>query len=268
MIKIVFSDLDGTLLNWQKRPSEQDIKTIAYLESAGIPFCITTGRSWFMTRGYVRMLGLHHPTVAANGAMVVSPDGAILFRRAMLPQNAYRIARRMAEEGRFFRVYTADHIYTYPHAQGFQMLDEYNAIVDPADRTPVLPLPGLEVLLKWEVFKILGHDILPQEGDDYRREFGQLPLNLLTTEGCMLDVTSKEINKGTGVLEICRLYGFSIQDAAVMGDDNNDIMMLQAAGASGAPKNAKPNALSCAGHILPSNNDSPLTYFVKSILKL
>lgn len=268
MIKMFFSDMDGTLLNSKKLPSKQDIDTIAYLDKKGIPFCITTGRSWFMTKGYVKMLGLRHLTIAANGALVVDVDGNILFRKPMNSAYAYKIAKRLAEEGKFFRVYTADCIYTYPHAEGFEMLDEYNAIVELTDRAQVVKLPSVEAIGDLEVFKILGHDVMPYEGDSFRKEFGELPLNLLTTEGCMLDVTSKDINKGTGVMEVCRLYGVSIEDVAVMGDDNNDLMMLQTAGVSGAPSNAKPGALSAAKYILPSNNDSPLTYFVKEVLGL
>lgn len=268
MVKMFFSDMDGTLLNSKKLPSKQDIATIAYLEQKGIPFCITTGRSWFMTKGYVRMLGLRHLTIAANGALVIDPEGNILFRKPMDSTHAYKIAKRMADEGKFFRVYTADCIYTYPHAEGFKMLEEYNALVDEADRAQVVKLPDVESVKNMEVFKILGHDVMPDEGDSYRNEFGELPLNLLTTEGSMLDVTSKDINKGTGVMEVCRIYGVSIEDAAAMGDDNNDLMMLQTAGVSGAPKNAKPAALSAAKYILPSNNDSPLTYFVEEVLGL
>lgn len=260
--------MDGTLLNSQKRPSAQDIETIAYLERIGIPFCLATGRSWLMTRGYVRMLGLQHPTVTANGALLVAPDGKILFRRAMNPHDAYEIARRMAEEGRFFLVYTADQIYSYPRVQGFSRLDRYNALVAPEDQAQIRKLPNLELIQEWEIFKIMGHDISLSEGNVYREEFAHLPLNLTTVEGCMLDVTNKEINKGTGILEASRLYGVSIQDVAVMGDDNNDIMMLQTAGFSGVPENGTTDALKCAGHILPSNECSPLSFFVKKVLRL
>ncbi len=148
------------------------------------------------------------------------------------------------------------------------MLAEYNALVAPDDRAYVSKLPEPDAILDMEVFKILGHDVSPAEGDGYRSEFGHFPLNLLTTEGCMLDVTSMDINKGTGVAEVCRLCGVSVEDAAVMGDDNNDLMMLQLAGVSAAPNSAKPGALAAAKHILPSNNDSPLTYFVNEVLGL
>lgn len=268
MVKMIFSDMDGTLLNSKKLPSRQDIATIAALEKKGIPFCITTGRSWFMTKGYVKMLGLRHLTIAANGALVMDPEGRILFRKPMDSEIAYKIARRLADEGKFFRVYTADKIYTYPHAEGFEMLEEYNAIVEPSERAQVSRLPSPELIKEMEVFKILGHDVLPHEGDSFRAQFGELPLNLLTTEGCMLDVTSKDINKGTGVAEVCRIYGVDIEDVAAMGDDNNDLMMLRSAGVSAAPKSAKPEALKVAKHILPSNNDSPLTYLVEEVLGL
>ena len=268
MIKIVFSDMDGTLLNNHKLPSREDMDTIRYLKKRGIPFCITTGRSWFMVRGYVRMMDLWAPTVAANGAIVAERDGGILFRQAMRPEDACAVAERMAREGRFFRVYTADHIYTFPHAAGFKMLEEYNSLVQPRDRTQVLPLPSPDVLTSWEVFKILGHDISPRDGDTYREEFGGRPLNLVTTEGSMLDVTSSLVNKSTGVLEVCKRYGVTIKEAAVMGDDNNDVPMLKAAGCSGAPMTARPAALASAQYVLPSNDDSPLTYFVEEIMRL
>lgn len=73
--KIVFSDIDGTLLTSDGQITEGTKEMILNLEKKGIPFILTSARSPEGVRVIKRMLGNHAPIIAFCGGLILDNDG-------------------------------------------------------------------------------------------------------------------------------------------------------------------------------------------------
>jgi HAD superfamily hydrolase (TIGR01484 family) len=72
--KLVFTDLDGTLLNSDKKISSESERIIKAFTSQGHYFCFVTGRSLNDVLPYYRQLGLNTICICNNGAAIHHPD--------------------------------------------------------------------------------------------------------------------------------------------------------------------------------------------------
>ena len=82
--KIVFSDIDGTLLTSDGQITERTKEMILNLENKGIPFILTSARSPEGVRVIKRMLGNHAPIIAFCGGLILDNDGHEIYSK-MIP---------------------------------------------------------------------------------------------------------------------------------------------------------------------------------------
>ena len=78
MIKLIASDMDGTLLNKDHTISEENLKAIKEAESRGIRFAIVTGRAYADVRPIIEQYDLNCECVALNGGEYYDKDGNVL----------------------------------------------------------------------------------------------------------------------------------------------------------------------------------------------
>ena len=72
-IKYVFFDLDGTLLNSEKKISQLSLETIKKLKSLGIEVSIATGRPYYFLPNEIRAINPKIPVISCNSALVYDP---------------------------------------------------------------------------------------------------------------------------------------------------------------------------------------------------
>lgn len=82
--KIVFSDIDGTLLTSDGQITEGTKEMILNLEKKGIPFILTSARSPEGVRVIKRMMGNHAPIIAFCGGLILDDDGNEIYSK-MIP---------------------------------------------------------------------------------------------------------------------------------------------------------------------------------------
>jgi len=90
-------------------------------------------------------------------------------------------------------------------------------------------------------------------------------LNPVFSEPTLLDVNAAGVNKGRGVQRLAELFGFDPANTMAIGDNFNDITLLESVGIPVAPANAEDQIKSLAKYITCSNNDSPLTYAIEHL---
>jgi hypothetical protein len=83
VIKLVLSDVDGTLVRSDKTLSERSIEAVHALHDAGIHFAVTSGRPPRGMEMLVEPLGLRTPLAAFNGGLVVEPRMQVLEQRTV-----------------------------------------------------------------------------------------------------------------------------------------------------------------------------------------
>lgn len=254
--KILFTDLDGTLLNSNKNISPEDLEAIKELTASGHKFVISTGRpiqsavkiaqryGWFGDGYYIS---------SYNGGLIYdcSTKEAIIRRPIPLPY-----VRHILDEA-----YKAGiHAHTYDDTY---VVSEHDT-PELAQYTDAIMVPGIVVenateYLKEEPIKVIvisygSHSVL----DRFREHMAPWCEGKLTTvfsSPILLEFEDPKSTKGFSVEFMCSHFGIPVSDSVAVGDEENDISMIQAAGLGIAMKNGTEKTKAAADHITENDND-------------
>ena len=93
MVQVIFSDVDGTLLNSRHQLTPLNRTVIQAVQRQGVPFVIVSARSPSGVATILRENGLRCPVVCYSGALMLDESGALLFHQGFSAQEARRILR-------------------------------------------------------------------------------------------------------------------------------------------------------------------------------
>lgn len=88
------------------------------------------------------------------------------------------------------------------------------------------------------------------------------PLRVVQTADFYLEIVPRTVNKGKGILDVCRILGLSAEEAVAFGDAENDIPMLKSAGVGVAMGNATASVKAAADRITRSNNEDGIAHML------
>lgn len=265
-IKLLISDLDGTLLTEKGTLSEETKKNIEKLRAQGIEFAIATGRVEAMAMLFQKQLSLRLPMISCNGAMVAEPFTKELISLQALPlEQVLQLYDLYMERDLDFLIYTNKGIFYREGSKRMQMVNYYRSLCE-AVGEQYLTVQSFENLGSKEKLR----EILSQEGtyllkifvrhDDHHylkscfEETKKVKgIQAVVSWSGSFDVMAEGVSKGEAVKKLASHYGFSLEEVACFGDHDNDEEMLQVAGLSYAPKNALPSLKKMVDKICESN---------------
>ena len=233
MIKLIFSDMDGTLLDdGGKLPIGFD-ELMSELKSRGVIFAPTSGRQYF---SLLRLFGKYKDEflfLGENGTLVMQ-HGRELFSKVMTQSQALEILSTI-ECDDVFRVYcgkkNAYFLRSQIKPENLAELEKYftqNITVEKFTDVDDEPLKMSFFDVNGTVEKTV-YPILREKFDG--------PLQVVLSSDYWVDVMAAEINKGVAVRNVQRLLGISPDECAAFGDYLNDVEMLQAVTYSFAMEN-------------------------------
>lgn len=107
VVKLVITDLDGTLLDDEKHIPKENVSTLVEAIRLGVHVSVATGRNFHSARRYVEELGLSVPVIFQNGAFVYKwPDGHVLHQVALASSVAQNLVSAAREFGVFYILYS------------------------------------------------------------------------------------------------------------------------------------------------------------------
>ena len=105
-IKLLALDIDGTLMDAQKRFPEVNRRALQACEARGIRVALVSGRSFELMRQFARELGVHPLFAACNGTRIeASADGPTLAEFHFSRPDAERVCRTLENSGMYFNSY-------------------------------------------------------------------------------------------------------------------------------------------------------------------
>ncbi|MEV6194567.1 HAD hydrolase family protein [Streptomyces sp. NPDC051920] len=260
-VRLVCTDLDGTLLDSSGAIRERTLSTLAEAERAGIAVVGVTGRPVRDTLDLARRHGLTGPVVCSNGAVTVDVrSGRLLDCRGFGPGDAAGILRAVrdavpgvalgVDSVSGLRLETA-FVRLVPNAWRHVMLDGVSA---PADADPVVKiLAAHPMLLVDELAAVIASVV------------GERAVITRST-GDFLEMSAPGVDKGQALRTLAERSGIPAEHTAAVGDMPNDIPMLRAAGLAAAVANAHEDTLRAADIVLPSNDDEGVAALVRLVL--
>jgi len=254
-IRMVVSDLDGTLLSGPRHISERTRRALAEVRDMGVHVVLASARPPRSIRRYHEALALTAPVIASNGALLWDLHAGIpVARIAMEPDLAWEITQLGRSLGTIVNLESDDEwftdstnerilenirIFAVPPPDGVGVLDEMLERGEPVDK----------------IFLDL-RDLAPEEAETARaavtRAVGQR-VNLTETVPGLLDMVAAGATKAAMAQRLARSLGVKAEEVLALGDHDNDVSMLRWAGIGVAMGNATPAAKEAADTITSSN---------------
>jgi Cof subfamily protein (haloacid dehalogenase superfamily) len=250
MIKLLVSDVDGTLVDKQKRLTPATIDAVARLRAAEVGFTIISARPRSGVAPLVAALGLDGPAAAFNGGLIFRDDGTIVTRHLIAPAVAAGVLTAAREAPVDIWVFANDRWHA-TRGDGPHTASERRA----ASQEPVVRTDFADLLDRADKITLVSDEpeVLGALLDRLRATVGKLA-TIAMSQTYYLDVTATAANKGAGVEALAAAFGVSLAETAVIGDQHNDLPMLERAGLPIAMGNAPDAVKAVARHVTDAND--------------
>ncbi len=258
---LIVSDMDATLLCDNHTVSEKNRQAIAYFIENGGYFTVATGRMVDAVKSYLTQMHINAPAVLHNGAKIYDFEKDTALFEKFIEENRKQAIKRVYDElpeiG--LEVYSDELVYVYRKCEETKrfLTRDYEVIYNLPDE--VWDKPWIKVLL------IGDKELLDKYEPIYRQQYDS---GYAVRSGSkFLDVVANGVSKGKGVERLIELLGLDRNKVIAVGDNMNDISMLEAAGVSYAVKNAEEITKQSADYIAPSNNDDAIAFIIENLEK-
>ena len=276
-MKLLFTDLDGTLLDDAKNISDADMTAIHAMIDAGHKFVMTTGRPLTSVKRIAEKYGFLKPgyfLVSFNGGLIYDcgMGESILTRRISVEQVKY-IMDEAHKRGMHAHTYAGDLVvseYETEQLKTYCRLMQMDYVVVDDIRNYYGDKGPINVVVKPPI-KV--NVITPFEHSglvDFRADMRTV------TAGKLFDVFSKPemlefshmlSNKGAAVRYMADFYHEPIENTVAVGDEENDCPMIEAAGVGVAMANASEAAKAVANYVTErDNNHSGITEVIEKFV--
>lgn len=263
-IRLLISDVDGTLVTRDKRLTPATLEAVQALRRHGIRFSITSSRPPLGMRMLCAPLGLDLPIGPFNGSSLVMPDMSVLDQATIPPRAVTESLSLFARHGIDAWLFTADR-WLIQRDDGQYVPHEQNTVsmiptvlaadhAPPGDICKIVGVSGDFAQLaqcETELQGILGNDAHAARSQNY-----------------YLDITPPGRDKGTFVQTMSQRLGIPREDIATIGDMSNDLPMFGASGTSFAMGNAADTIKAHATDVTASNEEDGFAKAVATILAM
>ena len=259
MIKMIATDIDGTILKWEFGGFTPKVKEcIQKLNKNGIKVVLVTGRMHNSAKFLAEELGIDTPIASYQGGMVVD-KGEKLYEKYLDNDYAKKIIEWGKKENIHLNLYMDDILYVEQDNETIRRYTDARFI-----QFEVKPFDSLKID---KVNKILAIDYKNPDKvtswvEHLKKQYPELYIVKSTPHFC--EISNNEARKSTAVEFLCKKWGLKKEEVMTIGDQDNDIELLKAGGISVAMGNGTPQLKECADFITDSvENDG----FVKAVEK-
>lgn len=262
--KIIFIDIDGTLVNSEKKITSGVKEAIAFAIEKGIKIAIASGRPYHGTIKSVKALELDKLggyVLAFNGGKIIDCKTNEVIYDVSLPfdaiKKAYELAKRFGAE---LITYKGDTILSENPD------DEFALIESRINEMPLIKSENILEDIKDLPVKclVVGDGDKLAEAEPVFREELRGVAKIFRSEPYFIEVMPDGIDKASSIANFIKKIGISREETLAFGDGFNDISMIEYCGTGVAMKNGCTEILEKADYITKYTNDEDgIAYFLK-----
>ena len=272
-IRLIALDLDGTLLDSDKRLSERNRAALESAAARGVHIVPTTGRFFDAMPAIVRDLPFVRYAVTINGAAVFDRLEHRTISEDLIPlDTALAILGALDDFDCIYDCYMDD--WGWNSESNVAKADEYALDVHYAKMIRELRthVPDLKAHLRatgHDVQKLLAFVKDPAlYGPITAAVAAVAPGTVATASNSrMFEFNAAGAHKGAALAKLAAHLGFGIENVMGFGDGLNDLTMVRDAGLGVAVANAVPEVLAAAKFIAPSNDDDGVAVAIEKFLR-
>ena len=265
-IRLIVSDIDGTLVSGQNVLSELTIQQVKELHRKNVMFSMASQRVHSSIVPLAKELGVKIPFISLNGAMIQDAYGQNLLNKSVIDKKYVERALRLSEESyvKIALCYNDQIVYTEDNSvikdfmsrlgTTYTLVDSYESYVDNV----------LEIIMLGNDKKTIKHiqnRMTPPFGlylkvKYFRSQAFQNVFNL--------EIVRKNVNKKTGLKMLAKYLNIKKDEVLVFGDWYNDRDLFQFGGTNIALENAVDELKDMADYVTEKTNDEDgVAHFLK-----
>ena len=267
MIKLIAIDLDGTLLNSKKEISARNKEALGKAKAAGVKIVICTGRPLTAIGTYLDALNLRDNgdySITFNGGLVQKNDTGEIIEKASMPveniHDLYELAKSLnvpldiLSDGLVLQLPTTqDYKSLYSQLNKLLTYESYELAQLTADRIYNKAVVAVDQTYLDEQIKKIPSPFY----DRYE---------IIKTRSNLLEFMPKGITKAYGISLLARDLGIKQDEIMTIGDEENDLPMIEYAGLGVAMENAVPRVKSLADVITDTNDNDGVAQAVEKFV--
>lgn len=286
MIKVIASDMDGTLLGDDHKPAPETLAAVQRACDSGIRFMIATGRNFPGAMAELKDCGLVCDYIVSSGAEVRNPRQQVvavhpismeLCRTIYEEIKDYPISVTFCTDGNDYKIGTPEEIEEslmlqmhlffsdlpreeLVQTETYQRIIRSTKTVSDMDELETAKVPIYKLFLYSEDKGMLGELKQRLEQNKEIAVASSFPTNL--------EITDVKAQKGPVLKEYIESLGYTMDEVMALGDSLNDLSMIEMDyGATVAMANAEPEVKDAAKYITKSNTEFGVAYAIDRLLE-
>lgn len=291
MYKLVAIDLDGTLLNSYGEVSEATRNALQKAKNQGVEIVLASGRPISSTESLAIELGVDNYLISGNGSAVFDiKNQKVIYDRFLSKDQVLKIAKLCEKNSFFYNVYTEDEVIAsslnynvlFYHKENLKKIEEKRTHINVVQNIEkYIEESGKEKFLKITVCdesqfifnSIMKRLKMIEDIDVLETAYMSKKKIKSGTEDVNIqyfytEITNKNVNKWSAIEFLLEKLNINKEEVLTIGDNMNDIEMIQNAGLGIVMGNSNPKMKEIAKEIVSDNNsEGVLEAFNKFILK-
>lgn len=271
MYKLISLDLDATVLQSDHTISLQTVEVLRRASRQGVEVMINTGRTYTEARSYIQQLDFVKYVGLANGSVILDRSLNQFIRVESMPLDLIRKADELARPFReevLLLVSGEQHTYAdrlYSQSLG---AEQHRRVCgeDSLRYIDDLTLSFGERFIAKGL--LLGSNPTLRHIKEQLEAHFQDKIQLAFSLECALEILSPSMDKANALHRIMTVLGLSKNDVMAVGDGENDIGMLRAAGFSVAMGNAVDSLKAVADYVTLTNDEDGVAHAVNHALNI
>jgi Cof subfamily protein (haloacid dehalogenase superfamily) len=261
-IRLVATDLDGTLLHTDGTVTARTREVLNAVEELGVTVVFVTGRPVRWMDALWEHVGGHGLAIVSNGGILYDVHSHTVRMARTIPVEAgLEVAKRLRDA-------IPGTTFAMERVEGFAKESGFMSRIPPP---PDLRVGPVEEILDDQVVKLLARheDAEPEQfWAEVEAHVGHLVTTTWSSLGALVEMSAVGVSKASTLELLCAERGIDASQVVAFGDMPNDLAMLEWAGTSYAMANAHPAVLDLAGRTAPSNEDDGVAAVLAGIFDL
>ncbi|MDM5153036.1 Cof-type HAD-IIB family hydrolase [Bacillus sp. DX1.1] len=279
-LKLIALDMDGTLLSSKLEISKENLQAIRNAKEEGHIVMICSGRAKEDALKLLEEYQLSLPVGASNGA-IVYVDGNVINARCLQKDKVYGLAKLLESEGFPYKLYTNKGVYA-PHNWKEQVLhafelnkhsldvtiEEIERITEKQQKSNLITsFKNIEDVVNDPTLEISKFFILTFDAEHRSQVLQSLQkdqaIMVTASAPTNLEIMDQHGHKGNGLQEMASYFDIPMQDTIAIGDNFNDVPMLEVAGLSVAMGNAEEDVKKLCDVVTLTNDEHGVAHAIK-----
>ncbi|MBC1983807.1 Cof-type HAD-IIB family hydrolase [Listeria booriae] len=285
MIKVIASDMDGTLLNSKIQVDEEGVKAIEQARAKGIHFVLCTGRMYDDATQLINHANLYAPAICMNGAEIRDEHGKILKQIPIDTPSARYTYKVLEDLGMYCEFFTDIGPISPNKDKGIALMKDIqrkahpNFTAEEVEQYVIERFESKDVHVIDDPERIFNNDeitilkfiafssdqaVLKQAKDTLESE-GNLAISSSFSDN--IEITHIDAQKGLSLQYYVERMGITMDETFAIGDNFNDVSMLKMAGYSVAMGNAEAPIKKLAKYQTDSNDEHGVATAIHKMLE-